>query len=74
IKYLPLRDVTVTESYPPNEKNERILSAKKIIDLGLTEFALNEIINTYRDVLEETEIEQAKFILQEVQTNHNQPS
>ncbi|MDE6058580.1 MAG: hypothetical protein K2G44_00855 [Clostridia bacterium] len=74
IKYLPLRDVTVTESYPPNEKNERILSAKKIIDSGLTEFALNEIINTYRDVLEETEIEQAKFILQEFQPNQNQES
>lgn len=45
IKQLPLRDVVISENYTANEKEERLLAAKKLIDLGLSEFTLNSILN-----------------------------
>lgn len=63
IRKLPLRDITIYENYDPNEREERLLAAKRIIDLGLTEFTLTEIINSYSDVLAQSEIDQAKSIL-----------
>ena len=72
IKRLPLRDVSVTENYSPSEREERLTAAKKIIDLNLTEFTLAEIIKSYSDILDETELSQAKLLLNELQTNKNQ--
>ena len=66
IKRLPLRDVAVSENYSSQEREERLLAAKKIIDLGLTEFALREIIAEYSDILDSAEIEQAKSLLSEL--------
>lgn len=40
IKCLPLRDITVTENYSSEEREERLRAAKKIIDSNLTELAL----------------------------------
>lgn len=64
IKRLPLRDVEVSENYSSNEREERLLAAKKIIDLDLAEFTLNEILKSYIDILDENEIEQVKSILE----------
>jgi len=67
IRLLPLRDVTIAENYSLEEKQERLLAAKKIIDTNLTEFTLQEILNTYRDILDDEEIEQTKSLLEEIQ-------
>ena len=67
IKRLPLRDVTVEENYTPIEKEERLKAVKQIIDNGLTEFALSQILKEYSDMLSEDEIVSAKKILQELQ-------
>ncbi len=72
IKRLPLRDVNITENYSPTEREERLLSAKKIIESNLTEFALNKILNSYSDILDASEIEQAKSILAELQAANSQ--
>ena len=69
---MPLRDVTITENYSSTEREERLLAAKKIIDLNLTEFTLNEILKSYSDILNDTEITQAKSLLSELQSNKNQ--
>ena len=71
IKRLPLRDVEVTENYSPTEREERLQAAKQIIDLNLTEFTLNEILKSYGDILDETELAQAKSILTELQQSSN---
>lgn len=63
IKRLPLRDVAITENYSAAEREERLIAAKQIIDLNLTEFALSEIIQSYSDVLDKAELEQAESIL-----------
>ena len=55
--------MAVSENYSSQEREERLLAAKKIIDLGLTEFALREIIAEYSDILDSAEIEQAKSLL-----------
>lgn len=71
IKRLPLRDVTVTENYSSEEREERLLAAKKIIDSGLTVFALSEILKTYSDALNENEIMQAKALLEEIEKSNS---
>lgn len=65
---LPLRDVTVAENYSSQERTERLNAAKKIIDLGLSEFALTDILKRYGDILESAEVEQAKELLANLQT------
>lgn len=65
---LPLRDVAVTENYSSQERVERLNAAKKIIDLGLSEFALTDILKKYGDILEIAEVEQAKELLANIQT------
>lgn len=71
IKRLPLRDITINENYTSKEREERLLAAKRIIDLNLTEFALSEIINSYSDILEQSEIEQAQSILYAIKSEAN---
>ena len=66
ISRLPLKDVNITENYSYAEREERLLSAKKIIDLGLSELALSEIIRAYEDILDKEVIEQAKELLEEI--------
>ena len=63
IKNLPMRDIEISENYPYQEKLDRLTAAKKIIDTGLTEFAVNEILKTCSEFLTESEIAQAKEIL-----------
>ena len=65
IKNLPLRDVVVTENYSPAEKEERLLAAKEIIESGLTEITLREIIKTYSEFLSQDEIKNAQILLNE---------
>ena len=67
ISRLPLKDVDITESYSFAEREERLLAAKKIIDLGLSELALSEIIRAYDDILDKDLIDQARKILSEIQ-------
>ncbi len=71
IKRLPLRDVTIYENYTPKEKEERLLAAKRIIDLDLAEFTLTEIIKSYSNVLSQSEIMQAQSILDELKSKTN---
>lgn len=66
IKRLPLRDVAISENFSPSEREERLLAAKKIIDLNLSKYALSEILKTYGDILNSAEIEQAKTLLEEI--------
>lgn len=63
IKALPLRDVIIAESYSPEEKDERLTAAKRIIDLNLGSVALNTIIEVYGESLGDEEIEQARALL-----------
>ena len=70
IKRLPLRDVLIVENYSPIEREERLVAAKQIIDSNLAEFALREIINSYSDVLDNGELEQAKSILADLENNN----
>lgn len=72
ITLLPLRDVNVVENYDSAEREERLSAAKKIIDEGMTEIALNEILSTYSNVLGETETEQIKSILSELTENQKE--
>lgn len=65
IKHLPLRDVTIKESYSVSEKEERLLAAKKLINLNLTEFTITQILKEYRNFLSEADIDKAKAILSE---------
>lgn len=67
IKRMPLRDVEVSENFTPAEREERLSAAKRIIDAGLSEFAFREILHTYADILNETEIRQVKSMLSEWQ-------
>lgn len=67
IKFLPMRDVVITEVYAIDEKRERMLAAKKIIDSNLSEFAFNEILNNYGVFLDENELELVKALLSETQ-------
>lgn len=67
IARLPLKDVAVTESYSSAEREERLFAAKKIIDLGLSELALSEIIRAYDDILDKEVIDLAKELLNEIQ-------
>ena len=77
IKLLPLRDVNVSENYGSAEKDERLRAAKKIIDSNLSEFALNKILDTYSNILDDDEIKEAKKLLAELkitsQTNSFYP-
>lgn len=47
IKNLPLRDVEIEENYSTQERQERLMAAKKIIDLNLVPIGLNEVLKTY---------------------------
>lgn len=67
IKRMPLRDVEVSENFTPAEREERLSAAKRIIDAGLSEFAFREILHTYADILNESEIRQVKSMLSEWQ-------
>ena len=69
IKKLPLRDVEIVGNYSLEEKQERLYAAKKIIDLNLTEFALNEILTNYD--LNSDEQAKIKTILNKLETNRN---
>ena len=69
---LPLRDVNVVENYGSAEREERLSAAKKIIDEGMTEIALNEILSTYSNVLKETETRQIKTMLSELTENQKE--
>lgn len=71
IRRLPLRDITINENYTSKEREERSLAAKRIIDLNLTEFTLTEIINSYSDILSQSEIEQAQSILNAIKSDTN---
>lgn len=66
ISRLPLADVAVTENYSSAEREERLLAAKKIIDSGLSELALTEIIRAYDDILDKAVIDRAKELLDEI--------
>lgn len=69
IKKLPLRDIEIVENYSLEEKQERLYAAKKIIDLNLTEFALNEILTNYD--LNSDEQAKIKTILNKLETNQS---
>lgn len=69
---LPLRDVVVSENYSSAEREERLLAAKKLIDSGLIELTLTEILKDYGDALESSEAEQAKALLAELQATHSE--
>ena len=71
---LPLRDVTVTENYSSQEREERLNAAKRIIDRGLSEFALTDILKKYGDILDASEVEQAQALLAEIQQIPSQSS
>ena len=66
IKTLPIRDVVVSETYSPEERDERLTAAKKIIDLNLTTIALKTIVEKYGGSLESEETEQAKKLLADI--------
>lgn len=72
IKRMPLRDVEVSENFTPAEREERLSAAKRIIDAGLSEFAFREILHTYADILNETEIQQVRSLLAEWQPDTSQ--
>ena len=72
IKRMPLRDVEVSENFTPAEREERLSAAKRIIDAGLSEFAFREILHTYADILNETEIQQVRSLLAEWQPDKSQ--
>ena len=65
LKRLPISNITVSDHYFP-ERQVRLTAAKKIVDSGLEECALNYIIQTYGDVFSSEVIEQAKSILEEI--------
>ena len=65
IKSLPMRDVNVVENYSLEEKEERILSVKRIIDENLSEFTLNEILQTYDNILTDDEKNLVQLLLNE---------
>lgn len=66
IKTLPLRDVVLSETYSPEEKEERLTAAKQIMDLNLSSVALDTIIGEYGESLESEEIERAKKLLADI--------
>ena len=72
IKRMPLRDVEVSENFTPAEREERLSAANSIIDAGLSEFAFREILHTYADILNETEIQQVRSLLAEWQPDTSQ--
>ncbi|MCH5159178.1 MAG: hypothetical protein J1F33_08295 [Clostridiales bacterium] len=69
IRRLPIRDITVEENYPPEEKKERLLAAKEITNSDLTKTALKYIVDEYSDILDETEVERAVTLLSEIENN-----
>lgn len=69
IKKLPLRDVSVQENYSYEEKTERLIAAKKIVEMQLTEFDLRQILDKYSGFLNETEINSAKEIIEKNKKN-----
>lgn len=71
IDRLTIRDVIIQENYSLDEKEERLHAAKKIIESGLAEFTLNQILVQFCDMLDETEIMQAKVLLKELENEKN---
>ena len=67
IKRLPLRDVAVEENYTPEEKNERLCAAKKIVDDNLTAYATDYILQNFSDILTEEEMDIVKKVNAELQ-------
>lgn len=70
IKLLPLRDITVEETYSPAEREERLTIAKQIIDKELTVYALRIIIDDYKTILDNTTITNAENILTKLTKEH----
>lgn len=60
---LPARDVEVDECYTPEEKNERLNAAKTIITQGFSKYAVQHILDSYADLLTDTEKSIAHEIL-----------
>lgn len=56
----------IHEDYSATEREERLVAAKSIVDLNLTELALENIISSYSGVLEQSYIEKAKALLSEL--------
>lgn len=66
ISNLPLKDINIEEDYPFEEKTERLIAAKKIIDLNLTKFTITKILQKYDNFLNEEERLEAQNILKTV--------
>lgn len=57
---LPVRDIAVEEFYSPEERNERLVAAKRIVNENLTALVADNILQNFRDFLTETEVEFAE--------------
>ena len=51
ISALPLRDVAVEEEFSPEEKNERLQAAKKLIDEDLSVYAAQYILDNFSEYM-----------------------
>ena len=72
-KRLPLRDVKVTENYSSAEREERLEAVRELIDSGQSEYALQRILEEYGDVLDDSEVQDAKALLAEIEKeNHTE--
>lgn len=72
-KRLPLRDVKVTENYSSAEREERLEAVRELIDSGQSEYALQRILEEYGDVLDDSEVQDAKALLTEIEKeNHTE--
>ncbi len=70
---LPLRDVKVTENYSSAEREERLEAVRELIDSGQSEYALQRILEEYGDVLDDSEVQDAKALLAEIEKeNHTE--
>lgn len=71
LKRLPVRDVTVSDSYF-DERQVRLTAAKQIIDRGLSEYALHYILENFSDIFSSEVIGSAKSILNQIE-NEKKP-
>ncbi len=71
-KRLPLRDVKVTENYSSAEREERLEAVRELIDSGQSEYALQRILEEYGDVLDDSEVQNAKGLLAEMERENNE--
>lgn len=61
---LPLRDIEVVEDYSAEEKTERLVAAKTIVDKDYTKFAVEYILTNFSNVLNEKDIIAASKIME----------